>query len=214
MKACDHDVPFYANTEDGKHCFQAAVRMVLKAFRPTLDYSWAALDEVTAKIDGGGTWPFAGTAWLHDQGFEVRYIELADNRRFAAEGKPYLLELYGAHANAADAKTDYAAEQARASRMVENVRCEVRVPTADDIRGLLLEGFVLICFVNSRALNGRDGYSGHFVVVKGFDAEGLIVHDPGPPATENRQVSYESFERAWGYPDEKAKVVLAVRANR
>jgi hypothetical protein len=212
MKACDHGVPFYSNTEDGTHCFQASVRMVVKALRPALDYSWHALDGVTGKIEGGDTWPFAGTVWLHEQGFDVRYIELADNRRFADEGKAYLLELYGEHANAADPRTDYAQEQAHARRMVENVRCEVRVPTADDLRTLLSDGFVLICYVNSRALNGKDGHRGHFVVVKGFDAEALVMHDPGPPATENRRMSFAAFERAWGYPDDRTKCVLAVRA--
>ena len=213
MQTFDQAVPFCANTPDGTRCYQAALKMVLQHYKPDLDDSWSVLDRVTAKIDGGGTWPFAGMVWLHDNGFEVRNIELMDNERFADEGQQYLAEFFGAHAAAVDARTDFASEQANARRFVAAARCEVRIPSVEDIRKLLLDGYLAICNVNSRVLNGRDGYSGHFVVVKGYDEVGLILHDPGPPASENRRVVLDDFERAWAFPDAKARNVIGIRVR-
>lgn len=211
MQSFDRTVPFCANTPDGKRCYQAVVKMVLQTFRPALDGSWQALDRITAKLDDGGTWPFAGMVWLADNGFEVRNIELMDNERFAREGRAYLDEFFGRHAAEIESQTDYASEQAQARRFVETVDCEIRMPGIEDLRSLLLDGYLAICNVNSRALNGRDGYSGHFVVVKGFDADALLLHDPGPPPRADRRVALADFDKAWAFPDDKARNLIAVR---
>ena len=211
MAGSSFEVPFYANP-DNTHCFQAALRMVLKCFRPAEDYSWAQLDAITAKANDISTWPFAGLTWLCDHGFEVRNIELMDNRRFAREGLPYVVEFLGADVVAASRlAADLSSEQAAAARFVETVRCETRIPDLDDIEQLLADGYVVICNVNSRTLNDREGYSGHFVVVTSCDARELVLHDPGQPPTPQRHVRRPKFERAWGYPDEHAKNIVAIR---
>lgn len=211
MAASTFDVPFYANP-DSTHCFQAALRMVLKCFRPAEDYSWAQLDAITAKADDIGTWPFAGLTWLCDQGFDVCNIELMDNRRFAREGLPYVVEFLGADIVAASRLgADLSHEQAAAARFVETVHCETRVPDLGDLQRLLADGYLAICNVNSRTLNDSEGYSGHFVVVTSCDAHELVLHDPGQPPTPQRRVPRPKFERAWAYPHERAKNIVAIR---
>jgi hypothetical protein len=205
------DVPFYANP-DATHCFQAALRMVVKCFRPAEEYSWAQLDAITGKADGLGTWPFAGLTWLHDQGLDVRNIELMDNRRFACEGRAYLVEFFGAEFVAGSGLSpDLSADQAAAARFVDAVHCEARVPDLDDVRRLLSEGYLAICNVNSRTLNGREGFRGHFVVVTSCDSGEIVFHDPGPPATPRRRAKIDAFDKAWAYPHERAKNIVAVR---
>ena len=218
MKPYDADVPFFANP-DATHCFQAALKMVIASFRPTLDCSWALLDSVTGKVDGVGTWPFAGYTWLHEQGLDVANVELMDNARFAAQGEAYLAELYGPELAAAGVRgIDLMRVQREAAAFVDQVRQETRIPMMEDVCRTVASGGLVICNVNSRALNGREGYMGHFVVVKGFGDDGLVVHDPGPPSTPNRKVAFEAFERAWAYPSEKVKNMVTVsdsaRANR
>lgn len=210
MRSHTPEPPFFANTADGNRCYQAAIRMVVQSFRPDRDYSWSELDRITGRIEDGGTWPLAGTVWLHEQGYEVLYVEPMDNRRFAREGANYVREFYGSD-DLADPRTDYAREQANARRLVERVPFEVRVPTIDDLRTRLDENYLLICLVNSRALNGQSGHRGHFVVVKGCDDDALVIHDPGPPAQSNRRVPLDEFEAAWAFPDERAKNFVAVR---
>ena len=211
MQRYDQDVPFFANP-DATHCLQAAMKMVLQSFRPLHDLSWAALDRITGKVEGLGTWPFAGYTWLHEQGLDVTNVELMDNARFAAEGRAYLAELGGQDfADSADPGLDLSRVQAEAAVFVEKVRCETRIPTIDDIRRAVVAGCLVICNVNSRALNGREGYLGHFVVAKGFDEHGLIVHDPGPPGEANRKVAFEVFEKAWASPTASIKNLVAIR---
>ena len=186
--------------------------MVLKSFRPAEEYSWAELDAITAKAEGVGTWPFAGLTWQHDQGFDVRNIELMDNRRFALEGRSYIVEFLGEDIVAATPLLpDLSSEQAAAARFVETVHCETRIPGVEDLRRLLADGYLAICNVNSRTLNERDGYSGHFVVVTSCDANELVLHDPGPPPQPQRRVPERLFDRAWGYPTERAKNIAAIK---
>jgi hypothetical protein len=210
MHPCDQDVPFFENP-DTTHCYQAALRMVMRRFRPRHDISWAALDGVTGKIEGFGTWPFAGLTWLQAHGLDLTNVELMDNARFAAEGRPYLAEFGGQEFASLDTRPDLTSVQAEAAVFVKKVRTEVRMPTMDDVRRAVADGCLVICNVNSKTLNGREGYTGHFVVVKGFDGHGLIFHDPGPPGQANRRVSFEAFEKAWAYPTATVKWLVVVR---
>ena len=194
------------------HCFQAALRMVVGCFQPHEDYSWAELDAITAKVEGLGAWPFAGLTWLHGRGFDVRNIELMDNRRFAREGRSYLVEFFGAEFVAASPlPPELGPEQAAAARFVDAVHCETRIPDLDDLRRLLADGYLVICNVNSRMLNERPGYMGHFVVVTSCDASEIVFHDPGPPATPLRHSPIAAFAQAWAYPTERAQNIVAVR---
>ena len=50
-------VPFYTNTSDDTHCYQAGLKMILKYFIPDKDFSWEELDKFTAKVEDLWTWP-------------------------------------------------------------------------------------------------------------------------------------------------------------
>ncbi|HEX6462680.1 MAG TPA: hypothetical protein VFZ58_05460 [Candidatus Saccharimonadales bacterium] len=88
------DIPFYENT-DNTHCYQAVLRMVLKHYWPHKEFSWKALEKITAKVDGLWTWPTAGILWLHDSGFEMRDVGIFDYAKFVTKGSSYLTELFG-----------------------------------------------------------------------------------------------------------------------
>lgn len=204
-------VPFYENTDD-THCFQAVFRMILKYYWPDKDYSWEELEKVTAKVDGLWTWPTAGMLWLHTNGFEVHDVETFDYAKFAEKGGDYLIELFGEkvgqeqidHSNL-DQEINYA------KQIVGADLCEARMPEASELKQRLDEKYLLICNVNSRALNGKDGYVGHFVLLTGYTDKGFVLHDPGLPPLKNREVAFADFERAWAYPDEQAKNYIGIR---
>jgi hypothetical protein len=80
MQRYDQHVPFVPNP-DATHCYQAALKMVLQRFRPHRDPSWADLDRITGKVEGFGTWPFAGLTWLRELELELTNVELMDNVR-------------------------------------------------------------------------------------------------------------------------------------
>lgn len=207
-----YDVPFYANTSDDTHCYQAALRSVLKYFLPGEEYTWEELERMTAKREGLWTWPTQGLLTLQKKGFDVVDISPFDIRAFIQSGGEYLLQEYGKEVADEQVKhSDIPQEQSLYQEFLQSNTYEKRLPAVDDIKAFLDKGYLVICNVNSMALNGKSGYVGHFVVVIGYDGERLYLHDPGLPPHENRKVSYEQFIKAWEYPNEKAKNVVAIR---
>jgi hypothetical protein len=206
----DLAVPFFANTEDGWHCFQASLRIVLKFYLPHEDFDWTELDSITAHTSNY-TWESAGVRYCIERGFQVRWVEAFDHVRFGEEGYSYLLEFFG---------PEVAEDQRRNSDLQQEMRLvaelarfgvfERRVPSRGDLLGLIGSGWLSICNINACALNGQPGYVGHFVVVKGGGAKEVRLHDPGLPPQIDRAVSWEVFERAWAYPDDRAKNILAL----
>ncbi|MBP7708188.1 C39 family peptidase [Candidatus Pacearchaeota archaeon] len=206
------NVPFYPNTEDDTHCYQASLRMVLKHFNPQRDFSWGELEKITAKAEGLWTWSTAGMVWMQKNGFEVLNVDMFDWTKFSEEGGSYLIKEYGNEVGQAQIKhSNIPQEMELAKILVKEVGIERRIPTKEDVKKLIEEGYLVICNVNSRKLNGREGYSGHAIVITGFDDTGFFIHDPGLPPMENRFVEYPVFEKAWAYPEEKAKNIEAYR---
>lgn len=85
-------VPFYSNTPDDTHCYQAALKMVLKFFLPNKDYSWQELEKLTAKEEGLWTWPTQGLMSLYKMGFKIIDIEDFDIQEFIKVRK-WLIEI-------------------------------------------------------------------------------------------------------------------------
>lgn len=204
-------VPFFANPDD-THCYQAVIRMILKRFLPDRDFTWADLDRVTGKQEGRWTWPLYSMLQLKDMGFEIINMEYFDYHRFAREGSRYLLEMYGEEVGTAQIQhSNIPYEMKNAELFMRRFRFRPSVPDLNDLRELLRDGYLLVCNVNICALNGEDGYSGHFVLVYGVDESGIVFHDPGPPPGKSRKVPRDLFAGAWAYPTETEKNLMAFR---
>lgn len=212
MKSIDYNVPFYSNTSDDTHCFQAAIKMVLKFFWPEKEFSWEELEKITAKAPGLWTWPMAGMIWFKNNGFDIRNIEVFNYDEFIKKGGQYLIERYGKEVGEAQIKhSDINQEIKYAEEFKNKIHTEEHIPTIEDIKQLLKKGYLVGCNVNAIALNKEIGYAGHFVVVKGYRDGELILHDPGLPTHENRVVDFSTFEKAWAYPNESAKNIIALK---
>lgn len=89
-----YNIPFFANTSDNSHCFQASLMSVLSYFgEPNRKFSFSGLDEITGRVEGMGTWPQQTMIWMKKIGYEVRDIEYFDYSRFVELGVDYLIEL-------------------------------------------------------------------------------------------------------------------------
>lgn len=205
------DIPFFPNTGDGTHCFQAALRMALGALMPHRPFTEEELDRISQKLPGKWTWPTAAMLWMIEQGLHVQLIEEFDYRAFADEGENYLLERFGKEVGRAQiANSDIERERGIARRFVAVAPLEYRVPTLDDVCGLLARGAVVIVNINAAALFGRPGYSGHFVVICEVGEETVTLHDPGLPPAPCTCVPVSTFERAWAYPTASDKNLMAI----
>ena len=205
------DIPFFGNTGDGTHCWQAAMQMALAVCLPDRTFTPDDLDRISGKLPGKWTWPTAAMLWMIEQGLSLSLIEEFDYRAFADHGEAYILERFGEEVGWAQIEhSDIPREQAIARRFIAAAPLEHRIPTLDDIRREIGKGAVVIVNINAAALSGEQGYSGHFVVVCDVGSDAVTLHDPGLPPRPGLKVPRELFERAWAYPSERDKNLLAV----
>jgi len=205
-------VSFYSNTPDDTHCFQAALRMVLKYFMPAQEYDFEKLDEMTDKKDGLWTWPIRGIINLHKMGFQIIDDDYVDLDALAKDPTDYLVKRYGKEVGEAQIKNSDLDSIVTALKEYEilNIHRE-RIPTLEEIKSHIDNGYLVICNINSHVLSDIKGYAGHFVVIYDYDQKGFWLHDPGLPPIESRYVSFEKFTQSWEYPDERSKNILALR---
>ncbi len=156
-----------------------------------------------------------GVTWLGRLGLDVHVLIDADYARFGSEGLRYLRERFGDEvADYEAASSDIPLEQSRVPAFLATVRHEMRVPTPADLQQCLRDGGLPLCKLNGFALNGRPGYSGHYVIVRGYDCDGFFLNDPGLPPAENRHVTFDLFDEAWSHAGEQQKVAYLVRKTR
>jgi hypothetical protein len=207
--------PFYANTPDNTHCFQASIRMILKYFLPDKDFTWDELDRLTAKKEGLWTWPMQGLINLKKMGFDVIDLEDFDYLRLSEEGEDYLQEIYGKESASIQVKnSDMEQERRLAGEFLKEFGKKDKLPALTDIKKYLEKGYLVCCNVNAKVFVDKVGYEGHFVVVTGFDKGNFYINDPGLPPIENAIVPFKKFEKAWAYPDQKAKNVMAFKYKK
>jgi Peptidase_C39 like family len=204
-------VPFFGNTKDDTHCYQACLKMVLKYFEPKVSYSFKYLDKITDKETGKPTWPVAGLVWLAENNFEIRQIEDFDYEKYTKSGIDYIYEKFGSEVGDYASKTDIARNISWTKEFIKKCIYEDRQPSFEDIQNLLDEGYLIIAHVNYRSLYNKDGYVGHKVVVVGCDKDRVTIHDPGLPPKPNNQISVEQFTKGWEYPKNSFGELTAIR---
>jgi hypothetical protein len=206
-------VPFYSNTPDDTHCFQAGMRMILGYFLPDREFSWKELEQLSAKVEGLSTWPQQMLINLRKMGFAATMVEGFDGHAFIRNGGQYLKEAFGEETAEWQIKnSDIPQEQKLYQEAYDTgVDIQCRVPTLADIQDYLQKGYLVAATINSRQLDGKDGYVGHFVVVLSIDDQEMVLHNPGLPARQAQRVTREQFMEAWADPNETAQNFIAIK---
>lgn len=197
------DIPYYKNP-DNTHCYQATIKMVLKYFMPEKNFSWKDLEELTAKKNNLWTWPMQGLINLKKMGFEVINMEYFDYERFRKYPQKYLEEEYGESITREMIKhSDIQQEVRIAKNFLSIFGKQTKLPSIEDIKRFTNKGYLIICNVNSRSLNNKKGYVGHFVVISGYDNGCFYINNPD--GKKNQKISLATFRKAWEYPNRKAR---------
>jgi hypothetical protein len=208
------NLPFFSNTPDDTHCFQAGLKMILKFFVPNKEFSFEELDKISAKKEGLYTWPMAALIWMQEHNFEVINFESFDYKQFINKGTRYIFEEFGEEVGKTQIENSDIEQEIKLSKIfLEKIKTQKTIPKKGDIVRLIDKNYVVAVNLNSEILNNSTGYIGHFVIIKGYDDKSFILNDPGLPGMENRIVPFETFEKAWAYPNEKAKNILAFKLN-
>ncbi len=204
---------FYANI-DRSHCVQACLKSLFSITNPELKPSWDYLEKLTEYIPEHGAWVYPELLALNRYGLEAQLVTGFDIDRFIKEGFDYIEDAFGK--DVADYERKHPHDYERIKRqMQEAVGKDLIVSRhgrIEDVRSYIENGWYVMALVNSKALNGKEGYTGHRVLIYGFDEAGVIMNDPGPNDdndTDGRKVSWELFDRAW----QNGKDLIAVRKN-
>jgi len=205
--------PFYSNTGDDTHCFQAGIRMILGYFLPDREFSWEELEQLSAKVEGLATWPEQMLINLRKMGFAVTMVEGFDGRAFIKDGAQYLKDTFGEEIAAWQIKnSDLPQEQRLYQEAYDTgVDIQTRIPSLEDIKTFQQQDYLVAVTVNSRKLDGKEGYTGHFVVILSIDDKEVLLHNPGLPARQAEHVPLEQFMNAWTDPNETARNFIAIK---
>lgn len=199
-------VPFYPNHEDRNHCTAAIYRSLLEYFLG-LKMGWQEMDEFVGYKDGRAAWTVAPLTKMSGMGFDIRMIEPFDYRKYLSRGREYIYESLPpekadwmlAHSNILDIQEYIPA-------FLRTVGWENRPATTQDIDAMLTDGRLVFVTLNSRVLNGQEGYADHAVLIIGRERGDYIAHDPGPEPVEARRISRNKLWEAMGGEENTAEV--------
>lgn len=214
--------PFYENFDE-THCFQCGLRGALEFFNPAKTWTWEELDELTGKRPGMGTWMFKTAADLPALGYEVVLITDIDLPRLAAEKADYMIEFFGKEgAEYSIQYTDMAFEEANIRKAIANKSAftfKHRSFTAQDMRELLEQGFMLMPTFSADVLHGNEGPINHSVLVHTLDGDDVLFDDNGGytdalyPSGPNRRAPIATFVKA-ASSNGKMEGLIAIRPSK
>ncbi len=191
-------VPFYKNDAEGIQCLQVAMQIVLKYYL-NKEYSLKELDKLTGRKKGFWTWTPQIITVLFDLGLDSIYYSKTPLEPFL-KGESFIREHFG---------------QKDAEEMIKNSDIPVIVESikktldyslfqtkdlqiADLEKALDNNQLPMVMIDYNKLILKDEPYSGHFIVLTGYDAENIFYHESGPRDIEpNRKISKEDFLRAW-----------------
>ncbi len=209
MVVLKRDMIFYGNTKDDTHCYQACIRIVLKAIFPKKEFSFEELDKLTNKPKGKWTWYPASLVSLDNMGLTVKLYSMFNYKRFSIEGEKYLYDSFSKDdADIIIKNSDVSSAVKDTKKMLKKGIFHKKSMNFKDVENFFKKDYFIILWVNSRLLNRFNGFVGHFVVLIGFDKNYVYIHDPGRPPRPNRKVLKKHFLKAWKYNTKCGDILL------
>jgi hypothetical protein len=195
--------------------------MILKMLEPSKEYSWEQLDEISGKKGGKeyglGVWHFGVLIYL------AAVAQRAGSTVVVFEQFPYALfrwfpvttciYFFGPRAGMWQVMLSHLRTEARMiPAFIKSFPDRIeRVPTLADLTQYLNSGHVCLVQLNGYMLDGESGYGGHAVLVVGYDADSIIIHNPRLPGSAYRHYTREVFEAAWHSPYSRCTNLYAVK---
>jgi len=191
----------YFKQSDDTHCFQACLKMVLKYFFPEKDFTYEELDKITDKPKDKWTWCCAALVELKNMGLKVNFYSNFDYEQFIRSGAAYVRKKYDKEiAKKTIEMSDIESEIKNAKEMIKENIYELKEVPFKNIEEWFKENYIIILLINSKMINKKPGFAGHFVVITGTDKNNVYVHDPGiNDGSPNRKVEKDLFIKAWKY---------------
>lgn len=193
------EVPFFRSETDAD-CGPLALKMVLAFFGRDVSFEEIARRE--RRLDSGMVWSLGIAVAARERGYKVEFYS---SENFSLD-------------DGIDFYEKYADDRARL--VLEGLKREagrLGILKGDLSFDVLLEkvtaGSVPIVLINWFVLAGKDGFSGHFVPVTGYDEEFVYIHNPGLASPmAHMPVRRELFKRAWESKGTDKDCIIAFRS--
>ncbi|MEM8988268.1 MAG: hypothetical protein AAGC95_16250 [Pseudomonadota bacterium] len=194
-------------------CVQASFRMIAIAHTGN-DPGKEEADRLTGYVEGRGTWQFRMFLSLAEMGLSIVDHENFDFQGFLTDPEKAIFEQVEdpeAVQGILD-ETDIPAEQAAIRSCIESelISFDQSVPSFSDIEQQIEKNRIVMCNVNLRVLEGRDGREGHMLLIKSLHKDFIVAHDPGSNGGLNKKFARAKFEEAWSSPSPEMANYIAI----
>lgn len=209
-----HNVPYVEDKSENWGSCQGppSTLMVFRYFLPNKHMSFPKLYNEMKYTHG--TWFFETyiVRFLHMHNIPAKYVSSEDLKKIENDEKIFR-EICGMNFSDSNAKDELDIESydAAVEYSLSNNLFEKKEVTLNLLKKELLSGKIVIAVVNRNILLKKEGFKGHFMVIKGFDESGFICNDAY--LGENLHVTYELFSEAFyrkSYIQEKKLIADAV----
>lgn len=194
------NLKFYPNTKDNTHCVQALMKSILKKIYPKRNFTLDELEKISGKRKGKYTSMPGTVVGLKRLGLKVHIFGSFDYNQFVKYGSSYWRDNFSKEVSETQIETsDINSEVEDAKEMLKFGIFKKKKIRISDLGNFLEDGWFVMAHVNINLLNGKAGYSGHAVLITGFDKDYIWFHDPGLPPVQNRKETKKFFMQAFDY---------------
>lgn len=180
-------VPYYKSEKD-TDCGPLALRMALAYLGER--YTFEKISEEEKQIDTGLVWSVGIARASKRLGFPTKFISTTN---FSHEEND--IDYYKKYSN--DKAKIVLKELSEEIRKI-GVEIQERDMSVEELLSYVSENSVPIALVNWYILAGKEGFSGHFLLITGYDEENVYVHNPGlASAMPYLPIKRDVFLRAW-----------------
>jgi len=179
------NVPYHKSKNE-TDCGPLALKMVLEFFNKTTSF-----DEIAKKqkqLKSGLVWTAGIARAAKKFGFNTKLISITN---FSHDDIDYYQKY-------ADDKSMLVLKELTDEIKTLGVDIQEKNISLDELLSHVTDNSVPIVLINWFVLAAKEGYSGHFVPLVGYDAENVYVHNPGLASAEAfMSIKRELFLKAW-----------------
>lgn len=190
----------YIRQPEGSSCALACHTMVAQYFFPEVTQEEMA--QIVHWRPGKVVWAFKFWQWLAERGIKIEDYDMIDYKAWVQDGvaglqrssSPEEFKFYVQKSENLDALRTEIAK----ILLYKNFTYRQIHPTFDNLSEAINQDKICEVVLNSRILNGQEGFSSHRIVVLGIDGEDIIFHDPGIKfGGPERAAPIDLFKKAW-----------------
>jgi len=198
------NVPFYKSEKD-TDCGPLALRMALGYLGE--DHSFEEISKLEKQLDTGLVWSIGIARAAKKLGFQVKVLSTTN---FNPEENN--IEYYKKYADNKGMLILKEIHEENKALGIENIEKNMQL---EELLTYVSNKSIPIVLINWNVVAGKEGFSGHFLPITGYDDENVYVHNPGiAKAMAYLPIKRNIFLKAWeSKGTDKDTIVIYAKAS-